>query len=261
MFAAAQKRRGASCSLLTVNAPISPAGKRNDSSISAAPAAERPFNALLAALPPADRTRLSKILTPVAVAVDDVLYKAGALTHVYFPLDCFVSLVAPLTGHPPVEVALVGREGMLGTPLALGSRVSAVRAIVHGPGTALKASAGAFGEELARNARLRLSVNRYIHRLMGQITQIAACNTFHTIESRVARRLLMTRDRMAAGKLEVTHESLAHMLGVRRVGVTIAAGNLQREGLIAYSRGRIAILDGPRLASRACECYDVVLAL
>lgn len=244
-----------------MNATLPAGSKRADNSTRATPAAERPFNALLAALPPADRARLSKILTPVAIAADDVLYEAGALTHVYFPLDCLVSLVAPLTGHPPVEVALVGREGMLGTPLALGSRVSAVRAIVHGAGTALKASAAAFGDELARNARLRLGVNRYIHCLMGQITQIAACNTFHTIESRVARRLLMTRDRMAAGKLDVTHESLAHMLGVRRVGVTIAAGNLQREGLIAYSRGRIAILDGPRLASRACECYDVVSGL
>lgn len=217
-----------------------------------------PSNTLLGALPPGDRARLSKILKPASVAAGQILYEARAITHVYFPLDCLVSLVAPLKGHPPVEVALIGREGMVGTPLALGSRVSSVRAIVHGPGTALKASAGAFSDEFARNPGLRLVVHRYVHRLMGQLTQIAACNTFHTIEARVARWLLMTSDRTTPGELEVTHESLARMLGVRRVGVTIAAGNLQREGIIAYSRGRIAILDGAQLARRACECYGVV---
>ena len=219
---------------------------------------EHSSNALLSALPPADRARLSKILKPVRVAAGQILYEARAIRHVYFPLDCLVSLVAPLTRHPPVEVALVGREGMVGASLALGARVSSVRAIVHGPGAALQASAGAFSDELARNAGLRLGVHRYVHRLMGQLTQIAACNTFHTIEARVARWLLMTRDRMAPGELEVTQENLARMLGVRRVGVTIAAGNLQREGLIAYSRGHIAILDHAQLARRACECYGVV---
>ena len=224
-------------------------------------AQERPSNALLRVLPPGDRARLSKILKPASVAAGQILYEARAITHVYFPLDCLVSLVTPLKGHPPVEVALVGREGMVGTPLALGARMSPVRAVVHGAGTALRASAGAFSDELARNAGLRTGVHRYIHRLMGQLTQIAACNTFHTIEARVARWLLMTRDRMTPGELEVTHESLARMLGVRRVGVTIAAGNLQRDGLIAYSRGRIAIIDDAQLARRACECYGVVSQL
>lgn len=218
----------------------------------------RPSNALLRALPAGDRARLAKILKPASVTAGQILYEARAIGHVYFPLDCLVSLVTPLKGHPPVEVALVGREGMVGTPLALGARMSSVRAIVHGPGTALRASAGAFSDEFARNAELRTAVHHYIHRLMGQLTQIAACNTFHTIEARVARWLLMTRDRVTPGELEVTHESLARMLGVRRVGVTIAAGNLQREGLIAYSRGRIAILDDAQLARRACECYGVV---
>ena len=220
-----------------------------------------PSNALLKALPPGDLARLSKILERASVAAGQVLYEARTITHVYFPLDCLVSLVAPLKGHPPVEVALVGCEGMVGTPLALGARVSSVRAVVHGPGTALRAGAAAFSDEFARNAGLRLGVHRYVHRLMGQLTQIAACNTFHTIEARVARWLLMTRDRMAPGELVVTQESLARMLGVRRVGVTIAAGNLQRDGLIAYSRGRIAIIDDAQLARRACECYGVVSQL
>jgi CRP-like cAMP-binding protein len=217
-----------------------------------------PSNALLSQLPSAERARVSKILEPVRVAAGQILYEARAIKHVYFPLDCLVSLVTPLTGHPAVEVALVGREGMVGASLALNARVSSVRAIVHGPGTARRASADAFSDELARNTGLRSAVHRHIHQLMGQLTQIAACNTFHPIEARVARWLLMTRDRMASGELEVTQENLARMLGVRRVGVTIAAGNLQREGLIAYSRGRIAILDHVQLAQRACECYGVV---
>ena len=197
-------------------------------------------------------------LEPVSLTFGEVLYDAKPIRHVYFPLDCLISLLAPLKGHLSVEVGLVGNEGMVGIPLALGTPTSSVQAIVQGSGTALRMSAGAFIDELNRSAPLQHAIHRYIHLLMGQLTQTAACNAFHSIEARFARWMLMTRDRMHSDELELTHEFLARMLGVRRVGVTVAAGNMQRRGLIAYSRGRIRILDPKKLAKTSCECYGAV---
>ena len=208
-----------------------------------------------------DRARLARHLQPVALKFGDVLYEAKAIEHVYFPVDCLVSLLAPLKGHLAVECAVVGSEGMVGVALALGVGTSSVQAIVQGSGTALRMSASSFQRELPRNAALQAGIYQYIHLLMGQLTQTAACNAFHPIEARCARWLLMTRDRTQSDEVELTHEFLARMLGVRRVGVTVAAGNLQRQGLIAYSRGHIAILDPGRLAKSACECYGVVKKL
>jgi CRP-like cAMP-binding protein len=215
-------------------------------------------NALLAEVPPSEAARLAQLLKPVSLTFGEVLYEAEPIPHVYFPVDCLVSLFAPLKDHFAVEVGVVGSEGMVGVPLALGVRTSSVRAFVQGSGTALRMKASSFQRELRRSAALQTRIHRYIHLLMGQLTQTAACNAFHSIEARCARWLLMTRDRMRSDELELTHEFLAHMLGVRRVGVTVAAGNLQRRGLIAYSRGHIAILDPERLAKTACECYGVV---
>jgi CRP-like cAMP-binding protein len=197
----------------------------------------------------------------VRLKFGDVLYEAKAIEHVYFPVDCLVSLLAPLRGHMAVECAVVGSEGMVGVALALGVRTSSVQAIVQGSGTALRMGASSFQREFQRIPVLQAGTFRYVHLLMGQLTQTAACNAFHSIEARCARWMLMTRDRMQSDELELTHEFLARMLGVRRVGVTVAAGNLQRDGLIAYSRGRIAILDPARLAKCACECYAVVKKL
>ena len=208
-----------------------------------------------------DRTRLAALVQPVVLKFGDVLYEAKAIEHVYFPVDCLVSLLAPLKGHLAVECAVVGSEGMVGVGLALGLRRSSVQAIVQGSGTALRMGASSFQREFQRNTLLQTGIYRYIHLLMGQLTQTAACNAFHSIEARCARWMLMTRDRTQLDELELTHEFLARMLGVRRVGVTVAAGNLQRAGLIAYSRGRIAILDPGGLAKRACECYAVVRKL
>ena len=208
---------------------------------------------------PAERSGLLRLLKPTALTPGDVLCDAHkTIRHVYFPLDCLVSLLAPMEGHAPLEVAIVGNEGMVGVPLALGLRTSRAQAVVQGSGHALYMSAQAFRDELRRQPTLRREIDRYIHRLIAQLTQTAACNAFHAVEARCARSLLMARDRLQSDELELTHELLAQMLGVRRVGVTVAAGNLQRRGVIAYSRGRVVILDPKRLAEAACVCYGVI---
>jgi CRP-like cAMP-binding protein len=219
-------------------------------------------NALLANIfSPGDRAHMAGLLKPVSLTFGEPLYESQPIRHVYFPLDCVVSLLAPLKGHLAVEVALVGSEGMVGVQLALGMRTASVQAVVQGSGTALRMAASHFQGELQRSTALHMAINRYIHLLMEQFSQTAACNAFHPIEARCARWLLTTRDRMQSDEIELTHEFLAQMLGVRRVGVTVAAGNLQRQGLIAYSRGHITILDPERLAAAACECYMVVKKL
>lgn len=216
-------------------------------------------NTLLADMTYSRRSTLLKLLKPAALTVGDVLYEAHAtIRHVYFPVDCLVSLLAPSKDHLSVEVGVVGSEGIVGVPLALGMRTSLVQATVQGSGSALRMSAHAFHDELPRQPALRRDINRYIHTLIAQLTQTATCNAFHSVEARCARWLLMARDRMQSDELELTQELLAQMLGVRRVGVTHAAGNLQRKGAIRYSRGRVLILDLQRLADAACECYGVV---
>lgn len=216
-------------------------------------------NKLLADLTPAGRSRLMQLLKPAVLTVGDVLFETHTnLRYVYFPLDCLVSLFAPIEGHAPLEAAVVGNEGIVGVPLALGLRKSLVRAVVQGSGNALCMRAHVFRDELRREPGLRREIDRYIHGLMAQLTQTAACNVFHPIEARCARSLLMARDRLQSDELELTHAFLAQMLGVRRVGVTVAAGNLQRRGVISYSRGRLIILDPKRLAEAACECYGLI---
>ena len=153
---------------------------------------------------------------------------------------------------------MVGNEGMVGVSLALGMQTSLVRAVVQATGNAWRMTARAFYEQLRLQVGLRRDVNRYIHSLIAQLTRSAACNAFHPVEARCARWLLMARDRMQVDEFELTQEALAQMLGVRRVGITVAAGNLQRTGAITYSRGHILILDVQRLAAAACECYAFV---
>ena len=219
-------------------------------------------NSLLANAASPGRSQLLKLLTPVKLTVGDVLYEARErIRYVYFPLDCMVSLLMPQNRHLPLEVAMVGSEGMMGVPLALGMRTSFVQAVVQGSGSALRMSAQGFSDELSRQHALRHQVGAYIHALIVQLTRSAACNAFHPLEARCARWLLMARDRMQADELELTHESLAQMLGVRRVGVTVAAGNLQRAGAIAYSRGHIRILDPKKLGAAACECYRATTSI
>jgi CRP-like cAMP-binding protein len=220
------------------------------------PSPARAENRLLAALPARERSRVLARCEPVELAFPQVLVNAGeALRHVYFPTSSFISLVTPLGGKEILEVALAGDEGMFGVSVALGARDSNVKGLVQGTGSALRIGAVAFRRELAANAALARNVNRYIHVLMAQLARSAGCNRFHVVEQRLARWLLMTSDRAHSPSLHITHEFLAFMLGVRRVGITRAASGLQRRKIIAYSRGELTILDRAGLERAACSCY------
>ena len=198
-------------------------------------------------------------LEPVKLAYGQILYEpAGRIGHVYFPTDCLVSLLTATDQHRTLEVGMVGNEGMVGMPLALGVGVSAVRALVQGSGTAMRMTAARFRAEIKKRLPLQRALFLYTHLLMAQVSQTAACNRFHTADARLARWLLMTSDRLHTDSFRLTHEFLAHMLGVRRVGVTEAASALERKKLIDYSRGNIKILDRKRLEAASCTCYRIV---
>lgn len=186
---------------------------------------------------------------------DELYLPAERMRHVYFPADAFISLTIPVDGRASLEVELVGNEGLLGAPLALGVNDSPLRARVQGAGAALRIGATAFRLEIASSPALRRTVNRYIHVLMTQLAQATVCARFHLLDTRVARSLLMTHDRAHANPFHLTHEFLAGMLGVRRVGVTNAAGLLQERRLVSYSRGEITILDRDGLEAASCGCY------
>ncbi len=216
-------------------------------------------NSLLAALPRTEYERLISGLEPVKLTFGEVLYQPGEpIRHAYFPNDCLVSLLAVVEGRTVLEVGLVGSDGMVGIPLALGIGVSPIRALVQGSGTAMRMKSARFGREFSRNPSLRRDLFRYTHALMAQAAQTAVCSRFHLLEARLARLLLMTSDRMQSNDFRLTHEFLAQMLGVRRVGVTKAAGTLQHRKLISYSRGGIRILDRKGLEAASCRCYQIV---
>ncbi len=213
-------------------------------------------NHLIELLPDADRKRLLACSEPVKLVLEAVLRERDKPTDfVYFPVEGFASLITRIDGHPGLEVGMVGREGMLGAQLALGVRISPLHAMVQGGGMARRIEADAFVKELARSMALQGVMNRYLYVLMAQLAGSVACLRFHMIGPRLARWLLMSQDRVHSDRFCVTHEFLACMLGVRRVGITMAAGVLQRCGLIEYHRGDLTVLDRAGLEAAACSCY------
>lgn len=216
-------------------------------------------NSLLAALPRDEFIRLHAQMEQVSLTRGQVLYEPGErVREVYFPLDAQVSLLMVVERAKALEVGLVGREGMVGMALALGVEHAPVRALVQGSGSALRVKAGAFQAALAGSPALQRELYRYAYAKLAQARQTAACNRFHVVEARLARWLLMTRDRVRSDSFHLTHEFLADVLGVRRAGVTNAATDLQQRKLIRYHRGDIRILDGAGLKAASCPCYEIV---
>lgn len=218
-------------------------------------------NRLIDGLPRAQRTAFRKRCELVNMVFGSSLSaRKDPIEHVYFPLTGFISQVITVSGHPPMELGLIGNEGMLGATLALGADTAPLHAVVQGSGTALRMSTAQFRSELTNSAALRQTLSRYLYVSLAQLAQTAACTRFHDIESRLARWMLMTHDRAHADHLHLTHRFLADMLGVRRSGVTIAARSLHHKLLIRYSRGEITVLDRPGLEAAACECYRADIA-
>jgi CRP-like cAMP-binding protein len=213
-------------------------------------------NGLLAALPPEDLARLRPGLHPVELPFDQTLYPAdGAVEAALFPESGMTSLIATLDGGEQVEVGIAGREGLVGLPLVLGDDRSLVEARVQMEGTALRIGAAALRAAMDESAALRRLLLRYALAFQAQVTLTAACNARHAIEQRLARWLLIAHDRADGDEFPMTHEFMAMMLGVRRPGVSLAAGVLQKAGLIRYARGRMEITDRPGLEAASCECY------
>jgi len=217
-------------------------------------------NRLLELLPRNARDRLLKECELVSLVLDSVLcVRDRSYRHVYFPLGGSISLVATVGGHPPLEIALIGNEGMLGATLVLGVNRARLQGIVQGAGTAWRIPAPRFRRAIREIPALRDVVKRYLFVVITQLSQSTACSRFHEVEARLARWLLMTHDRAHADRFHLTHMFLADMLGVRRSAVTIAAGALQRRKLIRYARGEIDVVDRKGLEAASCECYQNVI--
>jgi CRP-like cAMP-binding protein len=213
-------------------------------------------NRLIDQLPRKDRQRLLGLADDVLLPQSEVLGGVNQPPrYIYFPVDSFISLVTSIDGKPVLEVGMVGREGLLGAQVALGVLAQPLHALVQGSGSAWRIALRPFQQELTRNGALKEILGRYVCVLMAQLASAAACTRFHEINPRLGRWLLMTQDRAHSDSFEVTHEFLAYMLGVRRVGITAAAGALQKAGLIEYHRGKMTVLDREGLETAACSCY------
>lgn len=213
-------------------------------------------NHLLAALPARDRGRVARLLRPVPLRVDESLHRPGGpIATVYFPTAGIISVRMLTPEGRSLEVGLVGREGLAGWSLALGAARTPLSLVVQSPGAALRLSARAFREELARRGALHRLLLRYTDAFLHMMLHLAVCGYFHPLEQRCCLRLLLTADRESADQFALTQELLAHTLGVRRTSVSAAARQLQRKGLIRYRRGRVRLLDRDGLEASSCPCY------
>ncbi len=216
-------------------------------------------NQLLAALSAAERERLYPHLQLVPMPLGKVLYESGeVLRHVYFPTDCIVSLLYVLESGASAEISVVGNEGLIGVALFMGGETTPSRAIVQSAGHAYRLIGTRLKEEFHRSGALQLLLLRYTQALITQMAQTAVCNRHHSVDEQLCRWLLLSLDRLDSNRLVMTQELIANMLGVRREGVTEAAGKLQKLGVIRYTRGQITVLDRPKLEQLCCECYAVV---
>jgi CRP-like cAMP-binding protein len=216
-------------------------------------------NQLLAALPEAEWARWLAHMEPVDMPLGKVLYESGRrLTHVYFPTTSIVSLLYVMEDGASAEIAVVGHEGLVGVSLFMGGESTTSRAVVQSAGHAFRLKAAVMMQEFNRAGPVLHLLLRYTQALITQMAQTAVCNRHHSLDQQLCRWLLLSLDRLASNDLVMTQELIANMLGVRREGVTEAAGQLQAAGLIEYRRGRITVLDRPRLEQRTCECYAVV---
>lgn len=218
-------------------------------------------NRLLGAMPPEDRARLGRRMQLVRLAAGQHLADGGApVRTVYFPESAVMSMVATMGDGTSVEVATVGVEGLVGLPALLGTGSLPMMVLVQVAGEAWRIDADVFRHEVGRSDALREAADRYVQGLIVQIAQTVACNRLHPVGERAARWLLMTADRVGADEFHLTQEFLATMLGVHRPSVTVAAGELQRDGAISYHRGHVTIADRDRLEQAACECYRAIRA-
>jgi CRP-like cAMP-binding protein len=216
-------------------------------------------NHLLDALPRVDYERLASHLELIPMRLGDVLYEPGIkLRYVYFPTTSIVSLLYVMEDGASAEIAIVGNEGMLGIALFMGGDTTPSRAVVQSAGHGFRLKAELLKDEFGRFGPTMHLLLRYTQALITQMAQTAVCNRHHSVDQQLCRWLLLSLDRLQTNDLSMTQELIANMLGVRREGVTEAAGKLQDAGLIRYARGRISVLDRPRLEARVCECYQVV---
>jgi CRP-like cAMP-binding protein len=216
-------------------------------------------NHLLASLSPEIYDRLAPSLELVPMPLGKILHESGGqLQHLYFPTTSIVSLLHVMVSGGAAEIAVIGRDGLVGISLFMGGNTTLSRAMVQSAGNGYRIKAGLIREEFSRGGELQALALRYTQALITQMAQTALCNRHHALEQQLCRWLLASLDRLAGNELVITQEMIANMLGVRREGVTEAAGRLQSDGMIRYSRGHITILDRSKLESRVCECYAVV---
>jgi len=216
-------------------------------------------NQLLAALSAVELKRMSRHLEKVPMILGEVVYESGRhLDHVYFPADCIVSLLYVLENGASAEIAVVGNEGVVGVSIFMGGETTPSRAVVQSAGTAYRLPGQYVKEEFIRGGAMQHLMLRYTQSLITQMAQTAVCNRHHSVDQQLCRWLLLSIDRLPSPEITMTQELIANMLGVRREGVTEAAGKLQKAGVISYRRGHISVLDRPRLEAMSCECYEVV---